>query len=118
MTPAKISFTFILFLIFCGCTSHQHPDKKIFHYIEQTGIASLDPAFAKNQSIMWAIHQLYSTLLEGDSMMQIKSSFAKSWEINSSRTIFTFHLRTDIFFHDDPAFANGKGRRLEENDVV
>ena len=39
----------------------------IFHYNESTGIASLDPAFAKNQSIMWAIHQLYNTLVEIDS---------------------------------------------------
>ena len=31
-----------------------------------TGIASLDPAFAKNQSIMWAVHQLYNTLVEVD----------------------------------------------------
>ena len=116
--PAKVLFTFILLLIFCGCTSHQHPDKKIFHYNEQTGIASLDPAFAKNQSIMWAVHQLYNTLVEVDSMMQLRPSLAKTWEVNSSRTIFIFHLRTDVFFHDDPAFANGKGRALVADDVV
>lgn len=116
--PAKVLFTFILLLIFCGCTTHQHPDKKIFHYNEQTGIASLDPAFAKNQSIMWAVHQLYNTLVEVDSTMQLGPSLAKSWEVNSSRTIFTFHLRTDVFFHDHPAFANGKGRRLVADDVV
>lgn len=115
---AKVLFTFILLLIFCGCTTHQHPDKKIFHYNEQTGIASLDPAFAKNQSIMWAVHQLYNTLVEVDSTMQLGPSLAKSWEVNSSRTIFTFHLRTDVFFHDHPAFANGKGRRLVADDVV
>ena len=118
MKPAKVFFTFILLLIFCGCTSHQHPDKKIFHYNEQTGIASLDPAFAKNQSIMWGVHQLYNTLVEVDSTMQLGPSLAKSWEVDSSRTIFTFHLRTDVFFHDDPAFANGKGRRLMADDVV
>ena len=115
---AKVLFTFILLLIFCGCISHQHPDKKIFHYNEQTGIASLDPAFAKNQSIMWAVHQLYNTLVEVDSMMQLRPSLAKKWEVNSSRTIFIFHLRTDVFFHDDPAFANAKGRRLVADDVV
>ncbi len=118
LKSAKVSFTFILLLIFCGCTSHQHPDKKIFHYNEQTGIASLDPAFAKNQSIMWAVHQLYNTLVEVDSMMQLGPSLAKSWEVNNNRTIFTFHLRTDVFFQDDPVFANGKGRMLVADDVV
>ena len=115
---AKVLFTFIFLLIFYGCTSHQHPDKKIFHYNEQTGIASLDPAFAKNQSIMWAVHQLYNTLVEVDSTMQLRPSLAKSWEVNTSRTIFVFHLRTDVFFHDDPAFANEKSRRLVAADVV
>ena len=115
---AKVLFTFILLLIFYGCTSNQHPDKKIFYYNEQTGIASLDPAFAKNQSIMWAVHQLYNTLVEVDSTMQLRPSLAKSWEVNTSRTIFIFHLRTDVFFHDDPAFANEKSRRLVAADVV
>ena len=40
--------------------------KNIFHYNEQSGIATLDPAFAKNQSIMWAVHQLYNTLVQTD----------------------------------------------------
>lgn len=101
-----------------SCKSHQHPDKKIFHYNEQTGIASLDPAFAKNQSIMWAVHQLYSTLVEVNDQMQIQPSVAKSWDISADNLTFTFHLRNDVFFHDDPAFNNTKGRRLTAPDVV
>ncbi len=50
--------------------------------------------------------------------MQLRSTLAKSWDFNSSRTIFTFHLRTDVFFHNDPAFANGKGRKLVAEDIV
>ena len=89
-----------------SCSVHQHPDKKIFHYNEQTGIASLDPAFAKNQSIMWAIHQLYNTLIEVDEHMQLKPSLAKAWELSPDNLLFTFHLRTDVYFHDDTAFEN------------
>ena len=101
-----------------SCSVHQHPDKKIFHYNEQTGIASLDPAFAKNQSIMWAIHQLYNTLIEVDEHMQLKPSLAKTWELSPDNLLFTFHLRTDVYFHDDPAFKNGKGRLLTARDVA
>lgn len=107
----------LLPLIF-SCASHSHPDKKIFHYNEQTGIASLDPAFAKNQSIMWAIHQLYNTLIEVDENMQLKPSLAKSWELSADNLRFTFHLRSDVFFHDNAAFANGKGRLLTARDVA
>ena len=108
----------LLSIILLSCSSHQHPDKKIFHYNEQTGIASLDPAFAKNQSIMWAIHQLYNTLVEVDDKMQFKPSLATSWELSSDNLRFTFHLRTDVYFHDDAAFANARGRRLTAPDVA
>jgi oligopeptide transport system substrate-binding protein len=107
-----------LSIIIASCKSHQYPGKKIFHYNEQTGIASLDPAFAKNQSVMWAIHQLYNTLVEVDDNMQLKPSLAKSWEIAPDNITFTFHLRTDVYFHDDAVFVNGKGRLLSANDVV
>ena len=101
-----------------SCNHHRHPGKKIFHYNEQTGIASLDPAFAKNQSIMWAVHQLYNTLVEVDESMQLKPSLAKSWQISDDNLSLIFHLRTDVFFNDDAAFENGKGRKLISEDFV
>lgn len=109
---------FILIIILSSCSNHSHQDKKIFHYNEQSGIASLDPAFAKNQSIMWAVHQLYNTLVEIDDQLHLKPSLAKNWEISSNQLEFTFHLRTDVYFHDNPVFKGGKGRLLNANDVV
>src|SRR5216110_416637 len=88
-------------LLLVGCYSKEQAGKNIFHYNEQTGIASLDPAFAKNQSIMWTVHQLYNTLVEIDKDLNIIPSIAKSWEISDDRRTYTFHLRSDIFFHDD-----------------
>jgi ABC-type transport system substrate-binding protein len=114
----RLSILTLFILFFASCKSHLHPDKKIFHYNEQTGIASLDPAFAKNQSIMWAIHQLYNTLIEVDADMHLKPSLAKSWDISADNITFTFHLRTDVYFNDDAAFTNGKGRLLTAADVV
>src|SRR6266496_2430913 len=95
-----------------ACFGKRNYNKNIFHYNEQTGIASLDPAFAKNQSIMWAVHQLYNTLVEIDTALHIVPSIAKSWGISNDRLTYTFHLRNDVFFHDDAAFENGKGRTL------
>ncbi|MEP6675805.1 MAG: ABC transporter substrate-binding protein [Ferruginibacter sp.] len=66
---------------------------------------------------MWAIHQFYNTLIEVDSNMNLGPSLAKSWDISPDNLSFTFHLRTDIFFHDDACFENGKGRRLIAKDV-
>lgn len=101
-----------------ACTGKKEHSKKIFHYNQSEGIASLDPAFAKNQSIMWAIHQLYNTLVEVDENLQIKASLAKSWEISADRLSYTFHLRTDVFFHDNEVFEKGVGRKMTAADVL
>jgi oligopeptide transport system substrate-binding protein len=105
--------------LFMGCrqpVTGKH--KQVFHYNETTGIASLDPAFAKNQSIMWAVHQLYNTLVEIDSGLNIVPSVASSWEVSPDRLSYTFHLRSDVFFHDNPVFPGGRGRKVVAGDIV
>ena len=101
-----------------ACRQSADTGKQIFHYNEVTGIATLDPAYAKNQSIIWAIHQLYNTLVETDDNLHLVPSLARSWEISADRKTYTFHLRTDVFFHDNDAFPGGKGRRMIAPDVV
>ena len=64
------------------------------------------------------MHQIYNTLIEVDSNMQMKPSLAKTWEFSADKTEIIFHLRTDVFFQNDACFANGKGRRLVAADVV
>ncbi len=108
----------ILFLFFLPSCFHHHNDKNIFRYNEQSGITTLDPAFAKNQSIMWAVHQIYNTLVETDNNLNLVPSLAKSWDISDDNLTFTFHLRNDVYFQDNPAFLNGKGRKMTAKDVV
>ncbi|PVD51353.1 ABC transporter substrate-binding protein [Terrimonas sp.] len=105
-------------MLLAGCRSKHNNTKKIFRYNQSEGIASLDPAFAKNQSIMWATHQLYNTLVEVDENMQIRPSLCKSWEISADRLTYTFHLRNDVYFHDNTAFASGKGRKMIAGDIA
>lgn len=104
-------------MLLVACRQNDHRDKKIFHYNEPTGIATLDPAFAKNQSIIWAVHQLYSTLVETDSNLNIAPSIATGWEVSPDRLTYIFHLRNDVYFHDNDAFLQGKGRKLTAYDV-
>ena len=121
----KIALLVVIAGQFSACYNKKNEEGNIFHYNEFNGISSLDPAFAKSQSTMWAAHQLYNTLVEIDDSLHIIPSLAKSWDISADRTIFTFHLRDDVFFHDDECFANGntslpngKGRKLTANDVA
>jgi peptide/nickel transport system substrate-binding protein len=101
-----------------NCNSSINNNKKVFYYNESSGIASLDPAFAKNQSIMWAIHQIYSTLVEIDTGLHIVPSIAKNWQVSTDRLTYTFNIRQGIYFHDNEAFENGKGRALTAHDIV
>lgn len=101
-----------------ACSQQKSSDKKVFNYNETTGIATLDPAFAKNQSIMWGVHQIYNTLVEIDSGLNIVPSIAKSWEVSADRLSYTFRLQKHVFFHDNEAFPGGRGRELTANDVV
>ncbi len=109
----------LLLILLGGCgPAASDGGKKVFTYNESDGIATLDPAFAKNRSIMWVIHQLYGTLVETDADLHFVPGLARSWEVSADRRVWTFHLRTDVFFHDDPAFPGGKGRRLTAADIV
>ncbi|MBD0297630.1 MAG: ABC transporter substrate-binding protein [Flavisolibacter sp.] len=112
------AFSFLLLCLLCSCYNAQKENKAIFHYNEQSGIASLDPAVAKSQSIMWVVHQLYNTLVEVDSALHLVPSIATRWTISDDKTTYTFYLRNDVFFHDDPCFHGGKGRRVVAQDVV
>jgi peptide/nickel transport system substrate-binding protein len=82
------------------------------------GLETLDPAYAKNQTIMWMVHQLYNTLVEVDDRLNIRPSLARTWDISADGLVYTFHLRDDVYFQDDPAFPGGKGRRLTARDIV
>lgn len=114
----KDGFIVAIVVLFSGCYNKKNKESNIFHYNEFNGIASLDPAFAKSQSVMWSAHQLFNTLVEIDDSLHITPSLAKSWDISEDRTSFIFHLRTDVFFHDDEAFPGGKGRKMVAEDVV
>src|ERR1700676_1773074 len=109
------ALTVIFWLMACG--SSPTKNKMVFRYNEQTGIATLDPAFAKNQSIIWAVHQIYNTLIETDNHLRIVPSLAKNWEVSADRLSYIFHLRTDVFFQDNAAFPLGKGRKMIAKDV-
>ncbi len=111
-------FIAIIIILLSACNHTKHTDKQVFYYNESTGVATLDPAFAKNQSVMWVVHQLYNTLVEIDSNLNIVPSLAKSWEISADRKIYTFHLRNNVWFQNNDAFANNKGRKLVAGDVV
>ena len=103
--------------ILTSCNKHNQ-NKNIFHYNYTSGIATLDPAFAKSQAVMWAVHQLYNTLLRLMIILILFLRLRKAGIYLADNLTFTFHLRTDVFFHDNKILFGDKKRLLTANDVV
>ena len=91
-------FLFYLFLTGCGDTPELRDDRTVFRYNESKGITSLDPAFARNQTNIWPVSQLFNGLVQLDDDLLVRPCIAKGWEVNDDGTLYTFYLRTDVLF--------------------
>ena len=113
---------FLLFLFLLSSLSCSNRDKQagktVFRYNEAANITTLDPAFARDQAITWATNQLFNGLVQLNDQMEVRPCIARSWEISSSGLEYVFHLRKNVFFHNDKAFREGKGRRVVASDFI
>lgn len=114
----KVFLVAVACAIVLACGSAGDTQKQVFAFNLTEGVATLDPAFAKSQATIWTAHQLYNSLVETDSSLNIVPSLATRWEISDNRLVYTFHLRNNVYFHDNPAFPHGKGRKFTASDVV
>jgi len=117
----RLVFYPYLFSCFFACTSEQRgqPESRTsFRYNQHNPITSLDPAFARTQSNIWAVDALFNGLVQLDDSLYVRPCIAKRWEISENGLQYRFFLRGDVFFHDDPSFPGGKGRTVKASDVV
>jgi len=109
--------TILISLFFFSCTEKKtikHPN--VFRYNESKGIATLDPAFAKSQVLIWPVNQIFNGLVQMNNQLSIKPCIAKSWEIAKNGKRYTFYLRNDVRFHHFNLFPDGKGRIVTAHD--
>ncbi len=118
MSKGIILFFLSTVILAAGCQNNANQDKNVFHWNIAAGFNSLDPAFAKTQSNIWLVNQVFNTLVELDDSLHIRSCLAKSWEISEDGLQYTFHLRADVFFQDEAHFAGGHGRKMIASDIT
>lgn len=88
-----------------SCGEHKTLDgKTVFRYNDASGITSLDPAFARDQSHTWICQQLYNGLVELDSSLVVRPSLASYWHITDQQTTYTFTLNKSIYFTKNKYF--------------
>ena len=93
-------------------------EKKIFRYNQTGGLTSLDPAFANKRSNIWATTQLYNGLFSFSKNLDVHPELVKEWEISEDGRMYTFTIKSDIRFHDNPCFESGIGRELKADDFI
>ena len=115
-----IIFTLILFLFSLSqCTRVK--EKKIgqvFRYNAFANITSLDPAFARNLSNIWATTQLFNGLVQLDDSLNVTPDIAKEWSVSSDGLNYKFSLRDNVYFHQSIAFGDERTRKVVATDFV
>ncbi|MFC2096147.1 ABC transporter substrate-binding protein [Bacteroidota bacterium] len=103
----------IIIFFFTTCQNRNKQSvKNVFRYNESKGIATLDPAFAKSQVLIWPTNQIFNGLVQMDNELNILPCIAKRWSIKESGKTYEFILRNDVYFHDHKIFENAKGRKV------
>lgn len=124
MKLARSLFVLVLFILtLSSCKNKETKQdakddskKMVFYYNEKDGISSIDPAEANSLPHIWVCNQLFNGLVQLDDSLNVLPCIAKSWDILENGTKYVFYLRNDVYFHDNPCFPQGKGRKVTAYD--
>jgi len=100
----------------CGRTGNS-ATSNTFAYNEIEDLNTLDPARTSARAPWWVGGQIFVGLVGLDSSLAPIPLIAKSWSTSDDGKRWTFNLRNDVFFADDPCFPDGKGRRVTAEDI-
>ncbi|SDB23992.1 peptide/nickel transport system substrate-binding protein [Flavobacteriaceae bacterium MAR_2010_188] len=115
---SKTFLVLIAFLTISSCSEKKsdYDENLVFRYNEHKNIGSLDPAFSKDISDIWATNQLFNGLVEMNDSLQVKPCIARDWEISKDALTYTFNLREDVLFHKDILFGKDSIRTVNASD--
>jgi oligopeptide transport system substrate-binding protein len=112
----------LLILILTSCGS----DKKQFEFAGGSFKMALDNTpstfIAREVNDVYSF-ELLSQVMEGlvsfnAEDLSLQPQIAEKWSINGDGTVFTFTIRDDVFFHDNPVFGSMEDRKLTVDDVL
>ncbi len=114
-----LSLLFFVFIFSCKTTEKENDNRTIFSYNEMNGVTSLDPATAGNFENICPVNQLFNGLVQMDDKLNVIPCIAHKFGVSDDGLIYTFNLRSDVYFHDNVCFENGgKGRKVIAKDFV
>lgn len=91
----------------------------IFRINEPEYIKNLFPPSITDVYSYRVASQVYEGLFKfNDQDLSVVNGLAQSYELDSTGMVYTITLRDSVYFHDDPAFPGGRGRKLTATDVA
>lgn len=91
----------------------------IFRINEPEYVKNLFPPAITDVYSYRVASQIYEGLFKfNDLDLNIANGLAESYTLDSTGTVYTFKIRDNIYFHDDPCFPEGKGRKLTADDIA
>jgi oligopeptide transport system substrate-binding protein len=124
----KLFLLSLTLLLFGACSQDKNNNKAktakgpvfyggVFRMNEVEDCRSLFPLNITETSSFRVVSQVYEGLVKlNQKDLTTMPCLAEKWETNDSGTVYTFHIRKGVFFHDDPCFKNGKGREVTSAD--
>lgn len=113
----------VIIILFAACNSNTESkttqiNPKVLKVNETSYFKTLYPKQLNDVVSSHIIMQIYEGLVRFDTKhMTVIPAIAKSWDVEND-TLYTFHLREDVFFHDNDCFSNGKGRQVTAQDFI
>jgi len=106
MKKLNVSALIIIALTFCCFTTVQSATPKNVLVVGQIAEPkSLDPATITAVNDFRIVMNIYDGLTRyKDGSLEVEPALAKSWDISKDGTVYTFHLRENITFHDGTPF--------------
>jgi peptide/nickel transport system substrate-binding protein len=90
----------------------------ILRYNETDKLQTLNPIQITDAISNHVATQIYEGLVKFDPRtLEVVPCIAESWTMDEAGTMYTFKLRSDVKFHDDACFSDGKGRAVTAKDV-
>ena len=90
----------------------------VFRVNEVEDFRSLYPLNVSDVTSQHITSQIYEGLVKLDQKTLFPvAAIASRWEIEDSAKRFVFHIRPNVFYHDNDCFADKKGRAVNANDV-
>jgi len=118
---------FCLFILSCGTdgkNSERAEQAKggvfyggTLHLNEIENLKSLLPIAINEINNFHVATQVYEGLVRYDKNLNIIPAIARSWDVSADLSEYTFHLRDQVFFHNDPCFVDSIGRAVKASDV-